>query len=174
MPEEKKTAGQQVLEHDARRLDFDDDIIEYRKSMEAELINNIHNTVAVSKNNTVYKGKDFYIVVLMSNDRVLRSPKSIVLARQSCPTPVYKQSVWKYHHASDSLEFLWSIPDSILYYHIVRNPSKYLNDKECADLAKFVLLMESGELLKWCKKENKEKQDAIIKINSCEKIDVGN
>jgi hypothetical protein len=37
-------------------------------------------------------------------------------------------------------------------------------DKECADLAKFVILMESGELLEWVKKENGEKRDAVIKI----------
>ena len=40
-----------------------------------------------------------------------------------------------------------------------------MNDKETEDLAKFVILMENGELLDWVKKENGEKIDAVIKIN---------
>src|ERR1700691_1288389 len=111
----KKKAGQQILEHDALRLDFEDDIIEYRKSMEREIAENIRQTAEKTVNTPAYKGKDFYIVLLQTVDRVLRQPRSIVLARHSCPTPVYKQSVWKYHHESGSMEYLWSIPDEILY-----------------------------------------------------------
>ena len=39
-------------------------------------------------------------------------------------------------------------------------------DKETAELAKFVILMENGELLKWVKKENGEKIDAVIRIEN--------
>jgi hypothetical protein len=49
-----------------------------------------------------------------------------------------------------------------LYYHIINNQLKYLNDKETAELAKFVILMERGELLQWVKKENGEKIDAVF------------
>jgi hypothetical protein len=161
----KKTAGQQILEHDQLRLDMDDDVIEYRRSMEPEIIQMINNTIENSKTQEIYANKDFYIVLLQTVDRVLRQPRNIVLARQSCPTPVYKQSVWKYHKAG-TLEYLWSIPDELLYWAIVHNAQTYLQDKECAELAKFVLLMESGELLTWVKKENGEKLDAVIKITT--------
>ena len=166
MSEKKKLAGEQILEHDNLRLEMEDDIIEYRRAMEPDIMKRIYNTAQEAKNKPNYINKDFYVVLLTTIDRVLRQPKVIPLARQSCPTPVYKQSVWKYKYASDTLEFLWSIPDSILYYHILRNQTKYLQDKECADLAKFVILMESGELLEWVKKENGEKLDAVIKINN--------
>jgi hypothetical protein len=162
---QKKLAGQVVLEHDSLQLDFEDDIIEYRRAMEPDIIARINDTVSKTKNTDVYLGKDFYIVLLTSVDRVLRQPKVILLARKSCPTPVYKQSVWKYKTATGQLEFLWSIPDAILYHHILRHQIKYMNDKETEDLAKFVILMENGELLKWIKKENGEKIDAVIKIN---------
>lgn len=161
----KKTAGQQILEHDALRLSMDDDVIEYRKAMEPAIIKRLYATAHEAKNKPQYIGKDFYIVLITTNDRVLRTPKIIVLARKSCPTPVYKQSVWKYHTYTDNLEFLWSIPDEILYWYIFNNRHTITQDKECADIAKFVILMETGELLDWIKKENGEKLDAIININ---------
>jgi hypothetical protein len=168
--DKKKLAGQIVLEHDKLGLNFDDDIIEYRRRMEPDIIARIRNTAQEAKNKIEYMGKNFYITLLTTIDHVLRQPRIILLARQSCPTPVYKQSVWKYETAADELVFLWSIPDSILYHHILRNHLKYVNDKETADLAKFVILMESGELLNWVKKENGEKIDALIKIAKEENI----
>ena len=157
----KKLAGQQILEHDRLKLDFEDDITEYRRAMEPDIMRRIWETADKAKK---YIGKDFYIVLITTIDKVLRQPKIIPLARRSCPTPVYKQSVWKYKYTAGTLEFLWSIPDQLLYYHILNNQQKYLNDKECADLAKFVILMEKGELLEWVKKENGEKVDAVIKL----------
>jgi hypothetical protein len=162
---QKKLAGQIVGEHDSLALDFEDDIIEYRRAMEPDIMDRLYKTIDATRFKDGYYGKDFYIVLLTTNDRVLRQPKLTFLARKSCPTPVYKQSVWKWKDFAGTLEFLWSIPDAILYYHIINNQAKYLNDNETSDLAKFVVLMENGELLRWVKKENGEKIDAVIKIN---------
>jgi hypothetical protein len=169
----KKTYGQQIYDHKIKDLGFEDDIIEYRKQMEKDIILELNNCVNQALKKTLYQNKDFYLVMLMKVEPVGKSAQTIILARQSCPSPVYKQSVWKYHHLSHALEFLWAIPDKILYYHVLNNLGKYLNDKETQDLAKFVHLMESGELLKWIKHENGEKVDAVIKItkeNECQTI----
>ena len=168
--ENKKLAGQIILEHDAKGLNLEADIIDYRREMEPDIIRYLRNTADKAKNEDGYRGKDFYIVLLTTNDRVLRQPKLTYLARKSCPTPVYKQSVWKYKHSTGDLDFLWAIPDSILYHHILRNQTQCLNDKETSQLAKFVVLMENGELLRWVKKENGEKIDAVIRINKEENV----
>lgn len=160
----KKLYGQVIQEHNQKNLQTEDDIIEYRQEIEKELVKNINQTAQKAKYDTLYAGKDFYIVMLMKVEKIGQATRSFVFARRSCPTPVYKQSVWKYHRNSDSLEFLWSIPDRILYWHIYHNIAKYFADKETSQLAKFVSLMESGELLEWIKKENGEKKDAIIRI----------
>lgn len=160
----KKTYGQQINEHRAQNIGIEDDIIEYRRQMEPSVLDNISKTISTAKYSPLYRGKDFYIVLLMKKERIGEAPRTMVFARQSCPTPLYKQSVWKYHNSADSLEFLWSIPDTVLYWHIIRNAHTLINDKECSDLTKFVMLMESGELLRWVKKENGEKDDAVIKI----------
>lgn len=165
----KKLAGQVIHEHDSLSLDLEADIIEYRRLMEPDIMRSLRDTAYKAKDKEGYFGKDFYIVLITIVDRVLRQPRIIPLARKSCPTPVYKQSVWKYKTTTAELEFLWSIPDSILYYHILNSQARYLADKETAELAKFVVLMENGELLRWVKKENGEKIDAVIKIDNEEK-----
>lgn len=167
---EKKFAGQVIREHDAKSFDLEDDIIEYRKAMEPEIMSRLYDTVAKTRMTDGYSGKDFYVVLLTTAERVLRQPKLTYLARKSCPTPVFKQSVWKYKNCSGQLEFLWSIPDSILYYHILQDPVRYLKDKETADIARFVILMEDGALLDWVKQENGEKIDAVIKITNEEGV----
>jgi hypothetical protein len=161
------TIGQQVKDHQNKGLVMEDDVIEYRRMMEPDIIKKIHATIADAKTHTIYQNKDFYIVKLILREKTLAgTPRNMIFARQSCPTPVYRQSTWKYHHLSGSLEFLWTIPDRFLYYDIVRNAHQYLQDKETRNLARFVLLMESGELLQWVKKECGELKDAVIKISA--------
>lgn len=162
---DKKTYGQLIFDHWESGITLDDDVIEYRRDMEPEIIANINQTIEKAKNSPQYINKNFYIVLLKRVERIGQGIRTFVFARQSCPTPIYKQSVWKYDRSKNDKEFLWSIPDMITYYHILRNQHKYLTDKETSDLAKFVILMESGELLEWVKRENGEKVDAVIKIN---------
>jgi hypothetical protein len=170
MPEPKKTYGQQVLDHWAQKHTNDDDVIEYRKAMEPEILKNINQTVENAVKQDLYRNKDFYVVLLMKTERFGGVPRTMVLARRSCPTATYQQSVWKYHHESGALEFMWCIPDQVLYWHIIRNAHKYLSDPETEGLAKFCLLMESGELMEWIIKENGEKPDGVIQYKTQPKI----
>lgn len=163
--DERKTFGQQILEHRAKNLSLESDIIEYRREMEPDIMTQVYNTAYEAKNKNGYALRDFYVVMLISKERFADTPRTWIFARKSCPSPVYKQAVWKFHFQSDTLEFLWVLPDLILYHHIIRNKHKYIMDKECSDLAKFVILDHSGELMDWVKRENGEKIDAVIKIN---------
>lgn len=164
--EDKKSYGQLVNEHWAKKHTNDDDVIEYRRMMEPEILKNIHDTVAKALKQELYRNKDFYIVLLMKTERMGGVPRTFVLARRSCPTATYQQSVWKYHYISGELEFMWCIPDQVLYWHIIRNSHKYLSDPETQGIAKFCILMESGELEDWIIKENGEKPDALIQYKT--------
>jgi hypothetical protein len=168
MSEIKKTAGQILQEHDSMKIDLEDDVREYRRYMEKSTIEMVQETAEKASKQYPYTGKDFYVVYTFINDRVLLHPKRIVFARQSCPTPVFSQSVWKYRNAVGTLEYLWTIPGALKYWEIVHFPQRALSSKEKKQAAQFVLLMESGELLEWVKKENGEKIDAVIKISSQE------
>jgi hypothetical protein len=161
MPE-KKTYGQLVNEHWSQKHEHEDDVIEYRRMMEPEILKNIYGTIEQAKDKDLYKNHDFYVVLLMKTERMGGVPRTLVLARRSCPTPTYQQFVWKYYHVSGALEFLWGIPDQILYWHVYHNLSKYLKDKETHALANDVYLMESGKLEEFVIKENGEKPDGLI------------
>lgn len=161
----KKTVGQQVQENNDKRQQLDDDVRAYTEAMAPLIQQSLYDTAHQACQHDLYKNKDFYVVLVKNVDKTLGQPKFQVWARRSCPTPVYKQDVFKYHHISGELEFLWCIPSALRYWDIIRNKQEYLSRKETARLAQFVLLMESGELLDWCKKENGEKIDAIISTN---------
>lgn len=161
----KKKYGQIIADNRDHHQSLDDDVIEYRRSMEKDVIKNIKTTINQALASTQYDNKDFYIVMLVKLEHIGQVPRTYILSRLSCPTPTYDQHVWKYHRDSSKLEFLWSIPDKILYYHIVRNSHRYLQDQETKPLAQYVLLMETGQLLEWVRKENGEKVDAVIMID---------
>lgn len=161
----KKTVGAQIAEHNAKDIGLEDDVRAYTESMTPLLLHILHDTVEQSKKHPLYTNRNFYIVLVKNVDRILGQPKFQCLARRSCPTPVYKQDVFKYHYVSGDLEFLWCIPSAERYWHIIRNKQKYFEDKNTKRLAQFVCLMESGALLEWVKKENDELPDAIISIN---------
>jgi hypothetical protein len=132
--------------------------------MEPDIMSNVYQSIAEAKNHDLYRNKNFYVVLLLNVERLGGVPRTRVFVRQSCPTPVFKQVVWKYHYLSGSLEYLWTIPDSIRYYHILKNPGKYANDKNYGQTSKFVHLDHSGELLEWVKKENGEKKEGILRV----------
>jgi hypothetical protein len=161
----KETVGHQIYEHNLKNIDLEDDVRAYTEVMAPMILETIQNTAYQASKHDLYVNRDFYIVLVKNVDRVLGQPKFQCWARRSCPTPVYKQDVFKYHHKTGDLEFLWCIPSAERYWHIIRNKNIYLSNKETKRLAQFVLLMESGHLLEWVKKENNELPDAIISIN---------
>lgn len=164
--ETKKTYGQRADEHWSKTHELEDDVREYTRAIGKDVMDRMHQVVGEAKDVEIYKNKDFYIVLLLRIQKLGQAFDPLVFARRSCPTPVYSQSVYKYHHLSGALEFLWNIPDRFRYYDIINRPQHYLQlGKDASETAKTVLLMESGELLKWVKKENGEKPDAIIFTN---------
>lgn len=158
-----ETVGSQIKKHNEKNIDLEDDIRSYTESMSELLLHTINDTAQKASLHPLYTNRNFYIVLVKNVDRVLGQPKFQCWARRSCPTPVYKQDVFKYHYISGQLEFLWCIPSSIRYYHILANRQKYFDNKETRRLAQFVCLMESGDLLKWVIKENGELPDAVIR-----------
>lgn len=161
----KKTVGMIVEENNAKNQELEDDPREYTIMMGRDVMRDIQVFADTVRKSDAFMGKDFYVVLVINGDRMLHEPKFQILPpRYSCPTPVYKQAVWKYHHASNELEYLWNIPSKERYYHILKHKNKYLTNKKWKAQAEMVLFMESGDLLKWVKKECGELPDAIIRI----------
>lgn len=159
----KKTLGE-IVHETLENNTLEDDVREYGKVMGRDILKDIWRVVYESQSHDLYKNRDFYIVATFLSERMANNmPKPVIWARRSAPTPVYKQNVWKYHHLSGSLELLWSIPDKLTYYYLIRNYDKLPEDHK--QRAQFCILMENGQMLEWVKKENGEKIDGVIKIN---------
>lgn len=164
MEEKRKTVGQQISEHNAKNIDLEDHVREYSNAMQEMILKELHGTAKEALTKEAYKGRDIYLVLVKNVDHLLKQPIFKYIARTTCPAPVYKQDVFKYHHKTGVLEFLWCIPSKERYHHILQNRKTYLDNHETRNLAYFVLSMESGRLLEWAKKENGELQDAVIKV----------
>ena len=106
MSEDKKTIGQRVLEHDYNNPGIEDDIHEYTRAMSSEIATQLLSLAHKTKDHDLYKNKDFYIVCTKRPDPVLRYPILKYWARRSCPTPAYRQDVYKYYHQTGHLVFL--------------------------------------------------------------------
>jgi hypothetical protein len=111
-----------------------------------------------------YKKKcpgDFYIVVITKKERLLENViRNYFMARLSCPTPDYDQTVYKVHRRDDSIEFMWTIPSKDTCLHIKQNVLAM--DPEEQQLVKFVLDFADGTLFKLSKKLNNEMDDSIL------------
>ena len=110
-----------------------------------------------------FKGKDFYICLFMN-----RHPRSHVrnsfyrvLSRISCPTPHFCMALWKYHHISGELEFMWIVPAKPKALYLAQH-YPHVAPHEMS-LAYYSLCALSGKLLEVTHSENGYKPDAIIK-----------
>lgn len=155
------TSGKTVVEHHLKDLPLLDDPREYAKKMGDDFWPIIKAIAAESREKDLYKNKSFFIVLIHKIDRATGIPEGRAFSRLSAPTPTYGQSVMKVHK-DGGIELIWAIPQSAKYHEILRDKVRYLEDKKEKFRAQSVILMETGELLAWAKKENGEKVDAVI------------
>jgi len=53
----------------------------------------------------------FYVCVITKKERLMDNVlRNYFLARSTCPTPQYDQTVYKYHRDSGAIQFLWVLP----------------------------------------------------------------
>ena len=111
-------------------------------------------------NRKVYNGR-FFIVVLTKNERLMRNVfRNYFFARKTCPTPDYDQSVFRYDHANESIDYLWTIPSQDACHHLLDNASQV--HKSERELLEFVAKFKRGELFRLAKKLNGEKPQSEI------------
>ena len=159
----KKTIGQQISEHNQKNIQFEDDVREYSIAMGPKKLADIYEFALETTQVTEFKNKDFYVMLMCIPDMLLGELKWIIdIPRHACPTPRYSTSVYKYHHTSGELEYLWNLPSEGKCKHIMRNIKIQMMNPATRVQATFVYQAESGALLQWVIKENGEKPDALV------------
>ena len=124
----------------------------------SEYEENVHECIKANINN--FEG-DFYIVVLTKKERLMQNVlRNYFFARQSCPTPDYDQTVYKYEREGDRIFPLWVIPNAAAVNFMDKNASIVPPDKY--RLLGYVKRFVDGSLLKLAKKLNREKRESNI------------
>lgn len=159
-----KTYAQRVNEHAALNLPAEDDIIEYRRVWQKHVIDNINNVIEQSRKAPAYDRKDFFIVMRVGMEHIGQIPKTMVYSRFTCEAPAFKQSQWRYNWKTQTLDYLWCLPDKLIYYDMLRRAPELLKDPETAEQTKQCIMFASGELEAWARAQDKGKPGYIIKV----------
>lgn len=150
----ENTVGKAAIET-AATGEFTKNPEDIRRDAQKDYLDNLYACVEEFKK--THTG-DFFVVVLTKREKLLPNViRNMFVARISCPTPNYEQSVWKYSHADDDVEYIWTIPDRDTSFHLldsaVTTPAKAL--------LQMVLDFQDGTLFMKCKKLNKECKNTI-------------
>lgn len=149
MEENKKTVGSVASELMQKTPDSRDPI-ELQREMQKEYSDNLLIALNDFKKTC---DADFFIVVLTKKEKLLQNViRNYFFGRNSCPTPEYDQSVFRYNRKDDALEYLWTLPSKdtceLMYANAMQVQEKAL--LQC------VLDFYDGTLEKLAKKWNNE------------------
>src|SRR5574338_896829 len=113
----KPTVGSLVEANIKKDKPLEDHPREYTRAMGLQKMEEIEQVVQEVSKWPKFENKNIYFTLVINIDKLLQNqPKFILLPpRESCPTPVYKQAVWKFERASGQLHFLWDIPSKERY-----------------------------------------------------------
>jgi hypothetical protein len=148
----------------ARDLQLKDDgyavnVIDQQREMTQDYMKNLFE--AVDRGYKQFAG-DFFVHVETKKEKLLENVlRNYFIIRETCPTPNYDQTVFRYHREKGDIQFFWTIPDRNTCFYFKQNALEVIDEEK--ELLKFVLQFDDGTLLKLCKKLNGEKTDTIIK-----------
>ena len=119
---------------------------------------NILECINIHKN--IFFGS-FFVVVTTKKERLMQNViRNYFFARQSCPSPEWDQTVYKYDPSKEEIEFLWVIPSKDTCEYMIKNALEI--DPSEHELRRFVLEFSDGSLLRQAKKLNGEKHDSLL------------
>lgn len=132
------------------------DPIEIQRSMQEEYFSNLMECLKVNKKHFIHQ---LFIVVITKNERLMPNVfRNYFYARQSCPTPDYDQTVYRYDYKDDTLEYVWTIPSRDASIHLRMHALEVVDEEK--QLLKFVLEFADGTLFKVAKHYNNEVEDS--------------
>jgi len=137
-------------------------VSDQRDAMLVEYEKNMHDCASEALKK--FDNMDFFVVVITKREPLVENTlRHYFVARQSCPTPDYDQTVYKYYRKGHSFEFIWVIPSKDTCLTYLQNTS-FVDPKEY-DLLKFVTEFADGTLHKVCKRLNNEEDNSNILVN---------
>ena len=140
---DRKNIGQLSQELAAKPFETRDPI-ELQRSMQRDYLDNVWQCINRSKKD--YPDQ-FFVVVLHKREHLMQNVlRNYFVARQTCPTPNYDQSVFRYTGKDDKLEYIWTIPDRETCFTFLTQALQVVPEER--QLLNFILDFKSGELAK--------------------------
>jgi hypothetical protein len=102
---------------------------------------------------------DFFVTSIIKKEKLLHNViRNYFIPTKDCPTPSYDQTLYRYNHKKDQLEFIWVIPDRDTCETLHENKDIVVPEER--GLLQFILDFYDGTLLRKCKKFNGESKYA--------------
>ena len=137
------------------------DPIEIQREMTKDYIDNLVECVEIHRKKC---NISFYVVVITKNEKLMPNVfRNYFAARESCPTPDYDQSVYRFNKDAEQLEYLWTLPAKDVIYHLKDNA--LLVHSEERELLNFCMEFLDGRLDKLAKQLNGEKANSVLLEN---------
>ena len=100
---------------------------------------------------------DFFIEVQTVKLRLLENViRNYFIARISCPTPNYDQTVWQYKYKDEELFLIWTIPNREHCFKLLENAA--IIDLSIRELTQNVVAFANGDLYQLSRKLNNEQE----------------
>lgn len=154
-----ETVGKISTDLQAKDDGYQISAIDQQRAMTEDYMKNLFE--AVDRGYKKYKG-DFFIHVETKREKLLENVlRNYFIIRETCPTPNYDQTVFRYHREKGDIQFFWTIPDRGTCFYFKQNALQVVDEEK--ELLRFVLQFDDGTLLKLCKKLNNEETETIVK-----------
>lgn len=153
----KKTAGQISSELSLKTPETRDPI-ELQREMHKDYEK--HMQICIDTSLKEFVG-DFFIIVITKKERLMQNIlRNYFFGRETCPSPDYDQTVYKYDRGSDTIQFIWVVPSKDTCVLLKENAMHVVPEERI--LRDFVLDFADGTLFKKMKKLNGEKYDSPL------------
>lgn len=158
--ERKKTVGAIAREFLQKEPDSTDPIELEREIHKDTYEDNVY--LAISEGKKRYKSP-FFVVVITKKERLMENVlRHYFFPRQSCPTPTWDQTLYRYKAEGDQIEFMWTVPDKQTCELILHNKMKVPPNEMW--LLNLIISFYDGTLDKQTRLLNKESLDIISPV----------
>ena len=134
---------------------------ELSDGMLKDYMDNVYQCIDTSYNKF---NNQFFIIVETKKEMLLQNViRNYFFARQSCPTPIWDQSIYRYDKEKSELEYLWTVPSKDTCQLYMNNQGFIVLEER--QLLYFIKCYYDGTLLKLAKELNGEKPDSFLLAN---------
>ena len=118
MENKRKTVGAHALElmqKDPGKIS----VVEQQQAMTEDYMKNLFE--AVDRGFKQFLG-NYYVVVITKKEKLMENViRNYFATRETCPTPDYDQTVFRYNREAERIEYIWTIPAKEACMYLLQN-----------------------------------------------------